>query len=108
MNDETDRLLSNLATFRHYGKAVPAHLHNGLAAYVAEHQKPGHFLTAVLENDLRAAVGHADSDSLAGIGAVSAWLYNEPPSGCYGSQKNVREWLAVGRVDDVLERGSFN
>ena len=94
MNDETNELLDSLAKFRYMGLAVPAHLHNGLANYVANHQSVGDFLTAVLENNLSGAVGRADEASWRGLGAVVSWLYNEPPSGCWGSPERVKAWLA--------------
>ena len=98
MNEETDRLLDTLAAFRYMDMAVPAHLHNGLANYVANHQPVGHFLTAVLENNLSGAVGKADMASLKGLGAVVSWLYNEPSSGCWGSPEKVKAWLEHGQT----------
>ena len=93
MNDETDRLLDTLAQFRYLGMAVPSHLHNGIVSYVVDHRKPGHFLTAVVQNDLSSAVSHADEASLKGLGAVVAFFYNEPTSVCWGSPEKVAAWV---------------
>lgn len=55
-------------------------------------QPTGHFLSAVLSNDLKEAVARADSDNLAGLVHIVAYLYNRCPSGCWGSPERVREW----------------
>ena len=85
--------LESLDKFQHNGIKVPRHLHYGIERYVNHHQKAGHFLTAVVENDLSRAIACADEHSLHALPAVVAWLYNEAPSGCWGSKKKVKEWL---------------
>jgi hypothetical protein len=59
----------------------------------AEQGRPvGHFLTAVLSNDLFRAIGYADDENLSAISAIVAYVYNELPSGCWGSPRKVESW----------------
>lgn len=79
--------------------AIPARMQEGLKRYVIDRLRPGDFLMAVIQNDLRNAVGHADSDNLPLIPLYVRWFYNVAPSRCHGSPKAFVEWLE--RVDDV-------
>lgn len=72
---------------------VPEHLRSGLVCYLLHHIPPGHFLTAVLENDLMEAMGRADELSLVGLFSLVSFLYNDAPSGAWGSPAKVRAWL---------------
>lgn len=69
---------------------VPAHLHPGLARYMAYGVEPGAFLCAVLENDLGAA--WARGSSWEATGEVVAWLARYSPADCWGSKTAVRDW----------------
>src|SRR5262245_54748038 len=74
---------------------VPEHLHDGRVLYLLYHLPPGGFLTAVLSNNLREAIGRADDASAAGLPAIVKFLYNNAPSTCWGSEEYVAEWLAL-------------
>ena len=71
---------------------VPAYMHDALMDYVVERRIPGHFLTAVLENDLREAVVQADDANLDALGNWVKVLYNYCPSHSWGSHSRVRAW----------------
>lgn len=73
---------------------VPAHLREGLTLYLEHHVHVGHFLTAVLSNDLREAVARGDDTSLAGLPAIVRYLVNCAPIGAWGSPATVADWLA--------------
>jgi hypothetical protein len=81
---------------------VPTHLRDGLRNYIECHVEVGHFLTAVLSNDLCNAVGHGDPESIATLAQLVRWLYNEAPGPCWGSPEAVREWLAP-RQQELVE-----
>lgn len=83
---------------------VPLYMHKAIIAYVVEHRKPGHFLTAVLENDLRESVGHADERNEEALSEWVMLLYNYVPSVCWGSPAKVEAWVDQG-VDGV-EKGN--
>lgn len=73
---------------------IPDYMHEGILNYVENRVKPGHFLTAIITNDLRNAVFHADSTNLNLIKNYVQWFYNHPPSPCWGSVEKMEAWLA--------------
>lgn len=73
---------------------VPPGLHDGLVNFIGARRPVGRFLTAVLENDLAAAIGRADADSQAGLSRIVCFLVNYAPTTCWGSPDAVRRWLA--------------
>lgn len=68
--------------------------------YVERHQPVGHFLTAVLENNLVNAIGAADAENRAAIEDWALWLFNDIPSACWGSRAKVEAWLALGEDEE--------
>ena len=68
-------------------------IRGGLERYIENHIPPGHFLTAVLQNDLRAACARGDDNALRCLVALVRWLYQEAPQACWGSPRHVAEWL---------------
>jgi len=77
---------------------VPPHLHNGLINYLIHRYPAGHFLTAVLSNDLVDAVRRGDNDSRAGLSRIVCFLDGFVDRGCWGSKQRVSEWLS-GRAE---------
>lgn len=73
-------------------QAVPNHLVSGLAMYIVLGIRPGGFLTAVLENDLKGAVSCGDVNSLSGLVDIVRYLYSYVPARCWGSPNKVEEW----------------
>jgi hypothetical protein len=71
---------------------IPEHIFEGLKGYALERQPVGHFLTAVLCNNLSEAIGHADSESLKAIKPIVQFVYNELPGNCWGSPAKVNSW----------------
>lgn len=76
---------------------IPDHMLAALRRYIDEHRGVGHFLTAVLENNLREAVHRADEHNLANLPAYVYYLYNEAPAQCWGSPEKVKAWLTALR-----------
>lgn len=73
----------------------PALTKANIDAWVRYGQPGGHFLTAVLENNLSAAIGHGDLDNLAALHHIVSYLYNRCPGACWGSPEKVKEWPAL-------------
>ena len=71
---------------------LPEHLQGGMKRYIESGIGAGHFLTAVLSNDLFGAVSYADPKSLEALPDIVRWIYNEVPSASWGSPKKVQEW----------------
>jgi len=72
---------------------IPDYMMPGLLRYIEYGVMPGHFLTAVLENDLKEAVSQADENNMKNLPAYMGYLYNEAPIGCYGSPEIVSAWV---------------
>jgi hypothetical protein len=72
---------------------LPESLRDGMQRYFRDGTRPGHFLTAVLENDLFGAVMRSDPNNLNEIPAIVKWLYNEVPLEAYGSTLRVNAWI---------------
>lgn len=73
-----------------------------LLAYI-EHRCPvGDFLSGVLANDLRKAVGHADQRSLACLAQLVTWLHWHCPSEAWGSAAKVTAWKARGAYAEEI------
>lgn len=61
----------------------------------AEHGRPqGSFLTAVLCNDLKNAVGCADEQNRRDLADIVQFAYNNLPAPCWGSPEKVMAWAA--------------
>ena len=71
---------------------LPEGLQGGMKRYVEDGIQAGHFLTAVLSNDLLGAVSRADGTNVKLIPEIVRWIYNEAPSNCWGDEERVQEW----------------
>lgn len=72
----------------------PQHLKESLARYVEIKIECGGFLTAILENNLKEAIGRADHINIELIPHIVAYCYNSLPSTCWGSPEKVNSWLS--------------
>lgn len=72
---------------------VPSYLHDGLINYFARRIRPGSFLTAVLENNLRVALGKADPLSRAAFADILEFLVTTAPYDSWGSEDAVTAWV---------------
>ena len=73
--------------------AIPQRMMESMKAYVLERREPGHFLKAVISNDLVEAVGRADNESMASLRSIVRWFYNKAPANCWGSKERMTDWL---------------
>lgn len=83
---------------REYG--VPEHMIDGLELYVFHRVQPGGFMRAVLENDLKEALGRADSINQHALKKIVSFMYNEMPAISQGSVDRVRKWLREVPYED--------
>jgi hypothetical protein len=74
--------------------AIPEHMQAALTRYVMERIEPGDFLTAVIKNDLKSAVGRADAVNLPLLPVYVRWFYNVAPGCCWGTPENFQEWVS--------------
>lgn len=74
---------------------LPEHMHEGLLAYILVGRPVGHFLTAVLSNDLAEAVNRGDEKNQAALPNYIKFL-NYAPIGCWHSEAHVEQWMTQG------------
>lgn len=79
---------------------IPARMLDALLDYIQHGAPTGDFLRAVIENDLRGAVGHADDENIRNLPAYVVYLYNEAPHGCWGSPEKRMAWVEARALDD--------
>lgn len=68
--------------------------YGALERYLNHGIMPGSFMTAVLENNLKEAIGRADSDNSANLKNIVGYIYNHLPSHSWGSPEKVKNYLA--------------
>lgn len=71
-------------TFDGEYEGIPEGTRGGILRYVEHGIQPGGFMTAVLCNDLRNAVGRADKDNLVALPLIVRWFANRCPN-LYGA-----------------------
>jgi len=64
----------------------------GINRFVLHHQRVGHFITAILSNDLREAFARADADNQKTMHQIVSYCHNEIPGVCWGTAKKVEAW----------------
>ena len=74
---------------------LPEQFRAGAERWIEHGIHPGSFLQAVLENNLRQAVFHADDNEH--IAAVCFWFRFQSPHGCHGSPETAVRWHEARR-----------
>lgn len=82
---------------------IPEYMHSGMRRWIERGIVPGHFLTAVLTNDLREAVARADDTNRSLLANYIIFLSSYAPIGCWGSPENVKEWNRSGGFEGLEE-----
>lgn len=72
---------------------IPEQILRSIYGYVEYRQATGHFLNAVLTNNLYDAIARADKESLAALREIVTFVHMEVRSDCYGSKEKVQDWL---------------
>ena len=78
---------------------LPVQYEEGLRKYIEDGVLPGHFLSAVLKNDLKHAVSSHDKDSYDELKLLVSWCHWEIPGDSYGSAIKVRTWNERGGIN---------
>lgn len=88
---------------------IPERLRDSLDRYARDGIPTGDCLGAVLIGDLFGAFGRADPVTTAAMPAIVAYVRNELPLSCYGSEAAVDGWLSFHlerrRREDAERRG---
>lgn len=91
------------AAYNAINDTIPEHMQDGLINYFERGIPPGDFLRAVLENDLVAAVAHADEINKKHLPEYVQFLYWHVPGrphGGWGSPEAVQKWLSEAYEDN--------
>ena len=84
----------------HSAWPIPHRMIAALNCWIEHGIEPGHFLTAVLCNDLHEACRRADDENRHLLFEYVCYLHNECPSTCWGSKEKFKTWKAgKGRVE---------
>jgi len=75
---------------------VPSHIREPIRQYVMRGILPGDFLTAVLRNDLTAAITRADSTNRAALYEIVMFLLNYVPWAAWGTAERISTWISQG------------
>ena len=79
---------------------IPEYMRDGIRVYVFNHQEPGSFLRAVLENSFIDAFAYADNNNLERMHSYAQLLYSKFPSRSlgilWGSSEIVAAWIKMG------------
>lgn len=78
---------------------IPGLMMESLKRYIEYGIPTGHFLRAVLENDLNMAVARADQPNALLLATYVCWLANEAPAACWGSPQKVLNWIEEKRQE---------
>lgn len=90
-----------MSTLRY--ELLPEHLRGGVQRYIEHGIQPGHFLTAVICNDLIEACGRADETCKRELFNIVKWFYNEAPVLCWKSPERMLAWMEARRDDEARE-----
>ena len=90
-------------------RGLPKHMQRAVVFYVLYRLRPGHFLTAVLSNDLVEAIGRADDTNCALLREWVRLFYNCEviPGNCWGSKQHVLDWLAGDPSEQPISMGGL-
>ena len=86
------------------GSKLPDYMIEGVILYVCHGIVPGDFLTAMLSNDARRALDHADPPNAALLGPWFRWFARTLPGQCWGSREAFRTWVDAGGISGISAR----
>jgi len=72
--------------------SVPERMLDAIERYVQTGCPIGDFLTAVIDNDLRGAVGRADDENLTALHDIVKVFHNYCPADCWGAAGKRTRW----------------
>lgn len=84
---------SKQETYTFRGFYIPPRMMDSLQRYIENHIKPGSFLSAVIQNNLKRACDYADDENLENLPAYVGFLVNQAPLGCWGNLDNFINWV---------------
>jgi len=89
-----DDLMDDAAILQDYGQ-IRQNIVEGINRHALLHQQVGHFLTAVLSNNLREAFARADNENQKTMHQIVSYCHNQIPGVCWGSPEKVKAWIEM-------------
>ncbi|MBC8523000.1 hypothetical protein H8D29_03635 [PVC group bacterium] len=77
------------------------YLKRSLTHWIDEAVCPGHFVTAVLTNDLFEAIARADGENARILPDIVRWIYSNAPRGCWGGDEEMKTWKSFGGLKGI-------
>ena len=72
---------------------IPNYMHDGIIDYYKNGWKPGSFLSAVINNNLKESFLCADDKNIYCIKEYIMWFYNYAPTGTWGYSDAVNDYI---------------
>ena len=85
---------------------IPERMMDGIWLYINNGVRPGNFLSAVIQNNLKEACYYADDENLANLPAYVDFFYNKAPISCWGSYDAMENWMKAHK--ERREASSIN
>lgn len=83
------------------GPAISTNMRQALRKYINHHELHSECLRAILENNLKETVWHADDPTYDQVPVIVTFLHWEAPSDCHGSPELVKAWLEYEESSDA-------
>jgi hypothetical protein len=96
--DSMDDLMDEAAILQDFGQ-IRQNIVEGMNRFVLLHQPVGHFLTAVLSNNLREAFARADNENQKTMFQIVSYCHNQIPGNCWGTPEKVKAWVEMDPKD---------
>jgi hypothetical protein len=100
---ELDIIRTNLDRCPETRDKVPVSTLYNIREYVLSGVSQGDFMRAVLTNNLRESIAHADLDNRRHLANIVVYLTNYAPATCWGDEDTYRTWVknrgAIGSPD---------
>jgi len=77
------------------------YLKRSLIYWIDDAVYPGHFVKAVLTNDLFEAIARADGENARILPDIVRWVYSNAPRNCWGSNEEMKTWKSSGGLRGI-------
>lgn len=78
---------------------LPERMRGGVERYIERGIEPGDFLSAVIRNNLKEAVGRADDENANLLAVYVRYFYSHAPYQCWGSPERFKAWIDRGGLN---------
>jgi len=86
--------VKHVSNYVFLGSKIPDHMVHGLAGYLEDGIRPGHFLSYVIDGNLRGAIMNADSKNMMLLHVYASYLYHHAPVISWGYDGACDRWVS--------------